>query len=92
MSTSIKFICYKWGKKYPSIYVNRLYNMVKAHYNGSFSFHCITDDISNIRNEIITHDINKIASNPIDPRIYLTIAYDACISMLHRFLPRAIRK
>jgi hypothetical protein len=36
--------------------------MVKAYYNGSFSFHCITDDISNIRNEIITHDINKIAS------------------------------
>lgn len=57
----IRFICYKWGNKYPSIYVNRLYAMIKKNYDKDFVFHCITDNINGIRNEVITHDINEIA-------------------------------
>lgn len=58
----VRFICYKWGSKYPSIYVNRLYSMIKTHYNGEFSLHCITDNIDGIRSEVIVHDIDEISS------------------------------
>ena len=61
MSDPINFICYMWGSKYPSIYVNRLYSMVKKNYSRPFIFHCITDDAKNIRSEVITHDLDTIS-------------------------------
>lgn len=36
--------CFKWGTKYPAIYVERLYEMVKRHLSVPFQFHCFTDD------------------------------------------------
>ena len=61
MTTSVKFICYKWGKKYPSIYVNRLYSMVKKHYDRDFEFYCITDNPSGIRSEVLTRDLDHLS-------------------------------
>lgn len=55
----IRFLCYKWGKKYSSIYVNRLYAMVKKNYDGHFFFHCITDNADGIRPEVIIEDLNE---------------------------------
>lgn len=36
-------ICMKWGTKYGSEYVNRLYNMVKRHTTVDFQMVCLTD-------------------------------------------------
>ena len=45
-------ICMKWGKKYGSEYVNRLYAMVRRHLRGDFHFVCLTDDAAGIRSEV----------------------------------------
>ncbi|MBJ7437380.1 MAG: glycosyltransferase, partial [Acinetobacter sp.] len=36
-------LCMKWGTKYGSDYVNRLYNMVKRHTTVDFKMVCLTD-------------------------------------------------
>ena len=61
MSNLIRFICYKWGKKYPAVYVNRLYSMVQSNYNKPFYFHCITDDPTDIRNEVIINNLDELS-------------------------------
>lgn len=45
----INIVCFKWGTKYPSVYVNRLYHMIKMHtpakyWEEGWAFHCFTDD------------------------------------------------
>ena len=57
----INFITFKWGTKYNSLYVNRVFWTMKALYTGNFLFHCITDDITGLDKDIITHDIDEIA-------------------------------
>lgn len=37
-------VCLKWGDKYPSHYVNKLYNMVMRNTSYEVDFFCITDD------------------------------------------------
>lgn len=41
-------LCLKWGDRYGSDYVNRLYSSVKRHTNRPLRFVCITDDASGI--------------------------------------------
>ena len=41
-------ICMKWGDKYGSEYVNRLYNMVSRHLTLDFQMVCLTDDSTGI--------------------------------------------
>jgi hypothetical protein len=53
----INIICLKWGEKYNSDYVNRLYHAVKRNTTISFKFHCFTDDPSEINSEIIIHEL-----------------------------------
>lgn len=48
----INVICLKWGKKYDSEYVNRLYRMVKRNLHIPFEFHCCSDDFTNISSEV----------------------------------------
>jgi hypothetical protein len=45
-------LCLKHGTKYPSEYVNRLYNMVKRNCTLDFEMVCLTDDKSGIDNEV----------------------------------------
>lgn len=45
-------LCMKWGTKYGSEYVNRLYAMVRRHLGGEFNFVCLTDDADGIRPEV----------------------------------------
>ena len=42
----------KWGKKYGSHYVNKLYAMVRRHLSGDFDVGCLTDDANEIRSEV----------------------------------------
>lgn len=41
---NINFICLKWGTKYPSKYVNILYNMVSRNLSKPFRFVCLTEN------------------------------------------------
>jgi len=54
----IDFYCIKWGTKYHSHYVNRLYSSIKKYYKGDFRFTCFTDDSSGISENIIIRDYN----------------------------------
>lgn len=45
-------LCIKHGEKYSSIYVNKLYNMVKRHCSVPFKFACITENPSGLNKDI----------------------------------------
>jgi len=53
----IKIVCLKWGDKYGSEYVNRLYNGIKRNTSLPFELHCFTDDDKNIVQDVITHNL-----------------------------------
>ncbi|AEG31705.1 hypothetical protein [Thiomicrospira cyclica] len=48
----INIVCLKWGTKYSTEYVNRLYRMVKKNITVPFSFHCITEQSAGLYPEI----------------------------------------
>lgn len=50
-------LCMKWGAKYGSEYVNRLYAMVRRNLTGEFTFVCLTDDTTGIRSEVVCRAI-----------------------------------
>ena len=45
-------VCLKWGTKYSSLYVNKLYSMVQRNLTIPHRFICFTDDINGINPEI----------------------------------------
>jgi hypothetical protein len=47
-----QFICTKWGTKYPSAEVNRLYRALARVSTGPFTLHCVTDDPQGIQPEV----------------------------------------
>lgn len=46
----MNIVCVKWGQKYSSDYVQKLYNMVSRNMNKSFDFYCYTDDNIKLEN------------------------------------------
>lgn len=48
-------ICMKWGSLYGPEYVNRLYAAVRLQTEGELRFVCLTDDASELRDEIETY-------------------------------------
>jgi hypothetical protein len=60
----VNVICMKWGKPFPSYYVNRLHNMVKRNLTLPFNFVCFTDDPEGIDPEIITAPIPEVNVPP----------------------------
>jgi hypothetical protein len=48
----INIVCLKWGSKYGSEYVNRLYASVERNTTKKFKFWCFTDDASFINSDI----------------------------------------
>lgn len=55
----INFLCVKWGNKYSSDYVNKLYKMVELNSCNNFAFYCYTDDPSNLNDNIIPISIQS---------------------------------
>ncbi len=49
---SVNIICMKWGTKYGSEFVNKLYGMVARNITLPFQFYCFTDDSNGIREEV----------------------------------------
>lgn len=60
MNKSKILVCMKWGNKYGSEYVNRLYAAAKIHITGEFSFACLTDDSSGLDPAILTYPIPEL--------------------------------
>ncbi len=54
----VNVICVKWGDKYNSEDVNRLYKMVSKNLTRPFSFYCLTEDFRGLQKEIITLNID----------------------------------
>ena len=48
----LNILCVKWGEKYPSEYVNRLYRMVQRNLSYNFEFYCLTDSADGLLNGI----------------------------------------
>ena len=53
----INVVCLKWGTKYGSEYVNKLYNGVKRNTTIKFKFHCFTEDTTGLNVDIIAHPL-----------------------------------
>lgn len=47
-------VCLKYGTKYSSEYVNKLYSMVQRHCSYNHKFVCLTDDTSGLKSDITT--------------------------------------
>ncbi len=61
-------ICMKWGDRYGSDYVNKLYNMVSRSTQRPLRFICLTDDRSGIASEVECGEIPPI-DLPADIRV-----------------------
>lgn len=64
-------VCLKHGTKFDAGYVNNLYAGVKRNSTVEFTFHCFTDDSSNINNEIICHPLPHTNVNGWWQKLYL---------------------
>ena len=53
----INVICIKWGDKFTSEFVNRLYSMVRQNLSYEFRFYCYTDDANGINDSVEIIDI-----------------------------------
>jgi len=51
---AVNVLCIKWGRKYGSEYVNRLYHGVKEHLSLPFRFVCLTEDPRGIDSAVQT--------------------------------------
>lgn len=60
-ATVVNVVCIKWGSKYPSYYVNRLYRGVARHLGREHRFACFTDDPEGIEPGIEVHPL------PVEP-------------------------
>ena len=60
MADTVNIICMKWGEKYDSSYVNKLFNMVSRNLNRDFRFICLTDDNSGFLSSIESFDLPKL--------------------------------
>jgi len=59
-------ICIKWGARYPSDYVNRLYNMVSRNTTVPFDFYCFTEDATRLDRKIIVKPLPVLNVAPED--------------------------
>ena len=60
----IIIVCLKWGDKYASHYVNKLYFGIKRNTSLPFELHCFTEDRSGLHDDIHVHNLthNNIVS------------------------------
>jgi hypothetical protein len=57
-------LCMKWGSRYGSDYVNRLYSMVRRNLTLSHRFICLTDDAQGIRPEVECRALPELTLAP----------------------------
>lgn len=77
----------KWGTLYPAHYVNRLYHSLRKHVNCPFTFHCITDDATDLDSRISVLDLNQFhALDGIDSK-WRFYTYQKLYTFDKSFLP-----
>lgn len=54
---SVEVVCLKWGTKYGSEYVNKLYSGISRNTNIPFKFHCFTEDSDGLNSSVIVHSL-----------------------------------
>jgi hypothetical protein len=52
-----QFVCFRWGDRYPEVYVLRLYNSVRKYFSGDFAFHCFTDQPLDLPASVQQHQL-----------------------------------
>jgi len=57
---SLNVICMKWGTKYSSEYVNKLYSMVERNLSVPFRFVCFTDDADGIKDDVEIYSLPSV--------------------------------
>ena len=63
MTEVVNVLCMKWGTKYPADYVNRLYSMVARNIRRPFRFVCLTDDNSDLGENIESFPLPELSLN-----------------------------
>jgi len=63
----VNIICMKWGDKFPSDYVNRLYGMVSRNLTIPFRFVCFTEKSGGIRSEVEIQPLPELDLPPGAP-------------------------
>ena len=63
----MNIICMKWGDKFPSEYVNRLYAMVERNLDDKFHFVCFTENSLGIRDEVEIQPLPELDLPPGAP-------------------------
>lgn len=63
MTEVVNVLCMKWGTKYPADYVNRLYSMVARNIRRPFRFVCLTDDNSDLSENIEFFPLPELSVN-----------------------------
>lgn len=58
------FFCIKWGRRYPTEYVNRLYAMVERNMNSPFEFVCFTEFPEGLNPEISARPLPDFPDEP----------------------------
>ena len=53
-------ICMKWGSRYDSVFVNRLYSSIKRHTTRLTRLYCFTDNPQGISKEVFCEPLPKI--------------------------------
>ena len=67
MTEVVNVLCMKWGTKYPADYVNRLYSMVARNIRRPFRFVCLTDDNSDLSENIESFLLPELSVNLSGP-------------------------
>lgn len=67
MTEVVNVLCMKWGTKYPADYVNRLYSMVARNIRRPFRFVCLTDDNSDLSENIESFPLPELSVNLSGP-------------------------
>lgn len=67
MTEVVNVLCMKWGTKYPADYVNRLYSMVARNIRRPFRFVCLTDDNSDLGENIESFPLPELSVNLSGP-------------------------
>jgi hypothetical protein len=60
----VNVVCMKWGDRYPAVFVNRLYAMVKRNTTWTVRFVCFTDDTTGIRPDVECQPMPKLDYDP----------------------------
>ena len=61
---TVNIVCMKWGDRYPAVFVNRLFAMVKRNTTWQVRFVCFTDDASGVRKDVECQPLPKVDYDP----------------------------